>query len=600
MPREVKITGLSQKTNGRWIYVRKIPVRLRDHFPAPVYPDGKPHRMEPNVSAGYYRVNLDTKHESEAVVRYVDFAADYDQRIDVAKRKLDDQPKSPPHIPQLEIQRMIERYYTSVPLTELTPMQLLSHNLGGDAHQIASNAIAHELRHLDAIKENTKFDTSDADPVIDCMLEKNNLIVPAGTDLYKQIRTQYWEHQKATAIQNIGDITHRKTDIAAHTPDTSSRGKKTVTLRELYNEYMKNPSKIRGSKTKLTNGYKADSLIELLGGDNRLISTIERHEFDEVRDIFRELTPYFHSKFPKMTVREIHAKLKKLRNEGRDFPKPAAKTINDYMTLLTSMFTFANNKDYVDKSLAVDLKVAVPRKEKNRTKEQFTMEQIKTIFDAELYHGCMNLEYWWRPGNFKVRSGKFWVPLIGLYQGVRLNECCQLLVSDIKIIDGYHCILIRYDDDDGEEVKNVKNESSERFLVIHPMLIKLGFIHHYEQQKKAGETHLFPELPIGSTGYYSDPFNKWFNRSLLKKKLDINGPTFHSLRHMYCDALRAAQVPQDIQRTLGGWSSKNGEEDTIDYKVYGRGYPPDVQHEHISKVTYDVDLSHLIDNEENE
>ena len=55
----------------------------------------------------------------------------------------------------------------------------------------------------------------------------------------------------------------------------------------------------------------------------------------------------------------------------------------------------------------------------------------------------------------KNKPAYYWVPLLGLYTGARLNEICQLYVNDIKEIDKIWCIDINRKTND----KKLKNAS---------------------------------------------------------------------------------------------------------------------------------------------
>ena len=58
--------------------------------------------------------------------------------------------------------------------------------------------------------------------------------------------------------------------------------------------------------------------------------------------------------------------------------------------------------------------------------------------------------------------------------------------------------------------------------------------------------------------------------------------SFHSLRHVFRDALRAAQISTSIAKALGGWSASSVSEQ------YGAGYPIDVLKKNIEKIHFDL------------
>lgn len=59
------------------------------------------------------------------------------------------------------------------------------------------------------------------------------------------------------------------------------------------------------------------------------------------------------------------------------------------------------------------------------------------MFQAPIYTVCQSVGRWRKPGSFVPRqSAIFWVPLIGLFSGMRLGEIIQLRVADVKTLAG--------------------------------------------------------------------------------------------------------------------------------------------------------------------
>lgn len=169
---------------------------------------------------------------------------------------------------------------------------------------------------------------------------------------------------------------------------------------------------------------------------------------------------------------------------------------------------------------------------------------------------------------------------------MRLGECVQLRTDDVARVDGVDVILVRRDE---EGDKRLKTTASERIVPIHSELEKMGFLKYVESRRGIDEIRLFPELPKGKGGYYSDPFQKWFSRFL--NHIGVKTPTtsFHSFRHSFRTALDNADISAERVRVLGGWTRGGGTEN-----MYGSGYRASALAEEIEKVRYDgLDLSHL-------
>ena len=75
---------------------------------------------------------------------------------------------------------------------------------------------------------------------------------------------------------------------------------------------------------------------------------------------------------------------------------------------------------------------------------------------------------------------------------------------------------------------------------MHPQLIKIGFLTFVAAQVKArGErAWLFPQVAPGTTG--ARAWSKWFGRYIGAHGVTEGTKVFHSFRHTFIDALRAA------------------------------------------------------------
>jgi integrase len=135
-----------------------------------------------------------------------------------------------------------------------------------------------------------------------------------------------------------------------------------------------------------------------------------------------------------------------------------------------------------------------------------------------------------------------------------------------------------------EEGKRVKTTSSIRVVPIHPELIRLGFLEYVQKASKRGANALlFPELKPGPKGSLAEGWSKWFGRYI--RAQGIETPVFHSFRHGFKDALRAAKVDESINDALtghsgGGTGRKYGAKDML------RRYGAETLADAVAKVRY--------------
>jgi integrase len=234
--------------------------------------------------------------------------------------------------------------------------------------------------------------------------------------------------------------------------------------------------------------------------------------------------------------------------------KPMAPlTINKYLNKLSAMLNWAVEEELLDHNPAVGLKVADPVHAQDK-RLPFSDHQLVKIFTA-----------------LSDKSGaEYWVPHIGLYNGMRLNEICQLNVEDVVVRDKVWCFNITRDVGCGVDDKVLKTKSSERVVPIHPQLLELGFMRYLKQFERKTRGKLFPDIKPGTTGYRSDQFSKWFARFLRSIDADGDRTSFHSFRHNFRDALREAGVRHEITMLLGGWADRSNSR--ASQAFYGKGY----------------------------
>lgn len=195
-----------------------------------------------------------------------------------------------------------------------------------------------------------------------------------------------------------------------------------------------------------------------------------------------------------------------------------------------------------------------------------------------------------KPGKFIIRDSKFWLPLIGIFTGMRLGEIVQLIASDVRKENGI--VFIDVNKDGGETGKSLKTKTSKRRIPLHPLLYQVGFLDYVgEVNSNTSARRLFTEIKKGANGDYSQNVSKHFGRYF--KTIGIKTPrtTFHSLRHNFTDALREAEVEDSHIKAFLGHA------DTSTTAIYRSGVPLKVLAKDIQRVSYDLDLSHLYANE---
>lgn len=163
----------------------------------------------------------------------------------------------------------------------------------------------------------------------------------------------------------------------------------------------------------------------------------------------------------------------------------------------------------------------------------------------------------------------YWLPLVGLYTGARVNEVCQLNPRcDIREDGGVWFFDFTEDSDTDERVtKSVKNKSSKRRVPIHSQLLALGFLSYVEKVKELGHSLLFPKWHP-KAGKASGKAREWFSDWLREIGLRDETPGkcitgFHCFRHtLMTKAANTPGLPWPIENITGhstGGHSKDAE-----------------------------------------
>ncbi|WP_243996894.1 site-specific integrase [Methylobacterium sp. E-005] len=321
---------------------------------------------------------------------------------------------------------------------------------------------------------------------------------------------------------------------------------------------------------------------ELFGTD-RPIREIGREDCKTFRATVQALPPNAAKRFPGRTLVEV-ARLKQPISD-----RLHTTTVNHYVHGLSALMNYAHHEGWIVQNPGKGL--AIKGVKKRHRRDPFTAAELTKIFQAPLFTGCLDDQNGYaKLGPNRPRRGRFWIPLVGLYTGMRQGEIAQLRTEDVRLFQGILCIFIAADGDDVDEAdrKRVKTEAGERYVPVHSVLERIGFAQHVERMRTAGTERLFPDIVRGADGYFS-PFSKWFSRFLAEAGVKRDRNAFHSFRHTFRDAMREASVPPDVVTALGGWVRGGLEEH------YGSGrITAPVLQEHMRRIRYDgLDLSHL-------
>lgn len=191
----------------------------------------------------------------------------------------------------------------------------------------------------------------------------------------------------------------------------------------------------------------------------------------------------------------------------------------------------------------------------------------------------------------QVVEAAYWLPILGPFVGGRIEELCQLRISDVQRVNGSWCVRLC----DLDENQELKNDNSFRRVPLHDSVIRCGFLLHVTEMARAGHTRVFPSLNNhNSNGTFSNAPGKWFARYLDSLGLSDPRLDYHSYRYSFRQQCSLSGIETEQRDALTGhWSSK-GDGASAYLKRENAQYPYPKLATAISMLAYDgLRIEHL-------
>lgn len=332
--------------------------------------------------------------------------------------------------------------------------------------------------------------------------------------------------------------------------DTQSKGK---LLSHVIQTYTAEKQNGWTDKTKIEVAGVFKLLVDILG--DVYVANLTRPMLIELRSALLRVPPNFYKKNPGKSV--------KAALESSTEPGISIKSVNKHMARIGSLLKYCHEHGTIANNPATGLQLS----EKQRADEErkaYSAGDIRSII--------MNLP------RDPDASERYWIPLIGLYTGLRLNEICQLHVEDVVMIDDCWCFDIN---DSGN--KRLKNAASARVIPVHPKLVELGLLRYYEACKEAKQPRLWMNLAHIHLHGYTNSIGKWYQRFNREFVTEDPKKVFHSMRHTVADTLKQKGVSEAIIAEILGHSHAS-----ITTGRYGKRYQPKVLLEALINMNYEV------------
>ncbi|MEP4557699.1 site-specific integrase [Cobetia amphilecti] len=311
-------------------------------------------------------------------------------------------------------------------------------------------------------------------------------------------------------VGSVSSLEELRRQLSPDCPQRPSKGRQHTdepkgpaeALSALWERYRAHQLADARDKTRHESRHALGVLVELVGDvdPRRLDKSVARDFVERLEDYpsRRGL-----GRFASMSLAQIKA---------GSYQPISNTTQRNIITRVSSFAAWLVSFGYLDANPLQGLK---PKRAKGAAKRKtWTHDELRTWFGSSAGQTGTGWQYW--------------LPLLAIYTGARLEELAALAPDDIGRHDGIDYLEIH-----GTDGRHIKNAASWRAVPIHPRLIELGFLDLVASRQ--GCERLF-DLPRRQ-GRYGFTASKWFTRH--RAKLGI-AADFHGYRHTVAEALRLA------------------------------------------------------------
>ena len=282
--------------------------------------------------------------------------------------------------------------------------------------------------------------------------------------------------------------------------------------------------------------------------------------------------------------------------EGRSkrLPSPSKGSVAKKLLHIRPFLVWAKRKGWVGQEVVDEFALALENADsavlKSRSAKKIqpgyvalSAVELKTLFEQHAFlAGAVSAD--WR----------YWVPLLCLYQGLRVSEGSQLYTNDVIEVDGVPCLSVIRDasDDDGDDVptarssakparsadeyRRLKNPSSRRVVPIHPKLIELGILDFVRRVTDISPRpwHLFYGLKWEPKSMFGRKPSEYM-RGLLKEAgiAERRRKVPHSLRSNFKQSVEKTLLDDNLQKRLLGHSTGQVKDEHYNETDLGPAFP---------------------------
>jgi integrase len=380
------------------------------------------------------------------------------------------------------------------------------------------------------------------------------------------------ECNHASDIQTSSDQ-HVKSQIAV----IGNTRYETQRLSQLFESYLKSENRKNADRKQTHWQLLIDNFGDIDPAD------CEPKHFDKLKTEMRDAPLVKSGVYKGIKLSELIARKDEIKERFGNCDPREPKTVFDYFCSYKAVFEYARILRIVKFN---PLEGVMPPKPKSARKiKAYSDDDIALIFSKPLFTGCDKVRtafgrlwgYRNISGSVIERDGRYYMPILALFTGARMEELGGARTEDIKQRSGIWYLDLTN--------RSLKTENSKRIVPLHPQLVDpngINFISYLKERQYQRDEYLFPEfrpLPseehglgveiialsdddlddddkiqdqdievIKMTAKYSKWFGNWCRENRVKQK----GKNFHSFRHTMKARLRLPDTNERINDLITG------------------------------------------------
>jgi integrase len=331
----------------------------------------------------------------------------------------------------------------------------------------------------------------------------------------------------------------------------------------------------RGSCTRQTYYHRQTilrSVLEIVG--DMPIEDVTRRHLRELKEALVRLPAFWERHYPGVPIREILAKPRLHRTM-------TTYTVNNYLSVVGTLFEWAVVNGYLPSNPARKLKIKI-KHIPSQERDKLSTGELKLIFEKSISYSGNRSAIAERKCDIRTYHG-FWIPLIGLFTGMRASEIIGLERRDLERVDRIWCFQVR-----PNAFRTLKSASAERTIPIHPALLRIGIVKSVEGQKLAPRSALWPYLCKVGRYRCGARFSSFWSSYRRTAGVDQHQKSFHSFRHTFINALLERESRAEIVSDITG----HGLRDQV-FGRYRKRASPDRLLKSIRRLDFGLSLKHL-------